>query len=91
MFACLPVLPITGSQNQGYRVSDVIDPKVIADPQEWVDAAHAICELHRLAAADRETPAGYFERTKDQQQRTLRDLGHGPQPAWIARYYGKEN
>ena len=57
VFACLPVLHIVGSQNRGYRVSDVIDPKVIADPQEWVDAAHAICELHHvLAAADREAP-----------------------------------
>jgi len=56
VFATVGVLPITGSHGRGYAVGDLIHQKVIAEPEEWADAADAICELHRLAAADREAP-----------------------------------
>jgi hypothetical protein len=47
VYACLPVLPLNGSADSGYRVSDRIDPTVMALPEEWATAAHAIAELHR--------------------------------------------
>jgi hypothetical protein len=40
------VLPISGSWNSGYSVPDHIDPKVIAMPEEWGDAALAVADLH---------------------------------------------
>jgi hypothetical protein len=53
VFACLPVLPLSGSYDSGYRVSDSIDPTVMATPQEWADAAHAIAELHAALREER--------------------------------------
>jgi hypothetical protein len=44
--ALLPVLPLKGSWGVGYRVSDHIDPTVVALPEEWVDAAQAVSDLH---------------------------------------------
>lgn len=44
--ACLPLMPLEGSWDSGYTVSDYIDPKLQATVPEWSDAAHAIAELH---------------------------------------------
>lgn len=50
--ACLPVLPLHGSWDSGYTVStDRVHITVLATPEEWADAAHAIAELHAAVAA----------------------------------------
>lgn len=51
--ACLPLLPLYGSDTTGYKVSDIIQPNVSALPEEWADAAMAIGRLHlRLRGLD---------------------------------------
>lgn len=49
--ACLGLLPISGSEESGYRVGERIQLKVLANEHEWADAAQAICDLHRVASA----------------------------------------
>jgi hypothetical protein len=46
--ACLPLLPLEGSWGTGYRISDRIAPTLLATPEEWAGAAHAIAKLHRV-------------------------------------------
>ena len=45
VFACAPLLPIEGSANEGYRVGPPTNA-VRGLPEEFADAAHAICELY---------------------------------------------
>lgn len=52
--ACLPILPLEGSDNRGYKVSPRIHTVTAATPEEWVDAAMAIANLH---AALRDFPS----------------------------------
>jgi hypothetical protein len=44
------VLHVRGSWERGYEPLDRIDPVVMATPEEWANAAHALCVLHRLLA-----------------------------------------
>jgi hypothetical protein len=50
VFACLPLLPLNGSDGQGYRLSERIDPRLVALPEEWATAAQAIADLHAALA-----------------------------------------
>lgn len=50
VMATLPLLPLTGSWNSGYRVSDRIDTTLMAEAEEWASAALAIAELHAVLA-----------------------------------------
>lgn len=53
VMGCLPVLPIVGSHNSGYEVSERIDVHVLATQEEWADAAHSVVALHkRLRGTD---------------------------------------
>jgi len=53
VYACIPVLPITGSLNSGYEISERIDVHVLATVEEWWEAAHQIVALHkRLRGTD---------------------------------------
>ena len=45
VFACAPLLPIEGSVGEGYRVGPSTNA-VHGLPEEFADAAHAICELY---------------------------------------------
>lgn len=45
--ACLPVLPLNGSDGAGYRVADSVHATCVAEPWEWATAAKAIADLHR--------------------------------------------
>jgi hypothetical protein len=51
VFACIPLLPLQGSDQQGYHVTDTIDPTLRATVEEWAEAAHAVAELHRALRA----------------------------------------
>lgn len=46
--ACLPLLPLEGSDGAGYRLNGRVDFVLRATPEEWVDAAYAIATLHAL-------------------------------------------
>jgi len=46
VFACVPLLPLTGSYESGYRPTAVTDLTLRATAEEWMDAAHVIAELH---------------------------------------------
>lgn len=48
VFALLPIVPVNGSHQRGYQVSERIDPTLRATPEEWANAAHAVCNLHAL-------------------------------------------
>jgi len=49
VMALLPIVPVTGSFMNGYHISQPIDPTLRATPEEWADAAQAVCDLHALA------------------------------------------
>ena len=42
--ALLDILPIVGSAETGYRVSDRVDSVVMALPEEWATAAFMVLE-----------------------------------------------
>lgn len=44
--ACLPLLPLRGSWDSGYQLEKKISHHLIARPEEWAEAAHAIAALH---------------------------------------------
>lgn len=44
--ACLPLLPLRGSWNSGYKVEEKVGHTLIATPEEWAEAAHAVAALH---------------------------------------------
>ena len=48
-YACLPLLPVTGSDAAGYEVSPsaYTENVLAATTEEWVDAAFHLCQLHR--------------------------------------------
>jgi hypothetical protein len=57
--ACLPLLPVRGSWNSGYRLQPTDQHTFVALPEEWNTAADAIAELHAaLAACDNEPSGG---------------------------------
>lgn len=48
--ATLPLLPLSGTWGSGYSVSREIQPTLVATPEEWAEAAHAIASAHALLA-----------------------------------------
>lgn len=46
----LPLLPLSGSWESGYRVSDRIAATCVATPEEWATAAHHVAALHAALA-----------------------------------------
>jgi len=44
--ACLPLLPLRGSWGSGYTLEEKISGTLVATPEEWAEAAHAIAALH---------------------------------------------
>jgi hypothetical protein len=55
-FALLSLLPLVGSVEGGYRISDRIDPTLVAEPEEWASAAQAMLDLLATLAQQGETP-----------------------------------
>jgi hypothetical protein len=49
--ACLPLLPLQGSDDGGYMLSAHIDARVSALPDEWASAAQAVADLRAALAA----------------------------------------
>lgn len=50
--ALLPLVPLAGSWDTGYRVDTVLPQATLtALPSEWAEAAHAVSELHALIPA----------------------------------------
>lgn len=45
--ALMEIVHIEGNWAGGYKVSDHMDPTVRAMPEEWAEAAWAVCELQR--------------------------------------------
>jgi hypothetical protein len=54
VFACLPILPLQGSDGTGYQLVPDFDPVLVATDEEWASAAQSIADLHRLIAELRE-------------------------------------
>lgn len=46
--ACLPLLPLQGSDDEGYEpIPGFAEPQLVALPEEWASAAQAVAELHK--------------------------------------------
>lgn len=51
VIACLPLMPLNGSRQKGYRVNSLIHPTLVATVDEWYDAAQSIADAYGLLAA----------------------------------------
>jgi hypothetical protein len=49
----LPLLPLSGSWDSGYRINDSFQLTLMASEEEWSNAAHAIAQAHAFLATAR--------------------------------------